>query len=369
MKVEYFVLHELKNEHARVSEEETAEAILRMTPARREHHRTNHYAITALCMGDPGRLFVGVTNMAGDILHEFDTKTNAFRSLNFAAQAEPFDAKIHRGLWYDRGRKSLFFGIATLTPMKDVMLANGGRIMRYDLGSGQYESLGRPCPGAWIQAIAYDGERELIYSFGLPSLDFAVSEVAGKKVRRRVDVASIVHMPAIDPAGGLWATYSMFDHAFFRYDPDKDEFQFPGLCMPNAKAGANKQYPGSGPVDSMFTGPDGMVYVGGALGDLYRIDPQAMKLDYLGHPLPVERLPGLCFGPDGRLYGVGGDRNQTRLFAMDPRNGAVEVLTAITAADGQRCYRVHDLVYQDGRFFIAETDNPYRNGYLWSVTL
>jgi hypothetical protein len=175
-------------------------------------------------------------------------------------------------------------------------------------------------------------------------------------------------MPAIDSEGGVWGTYSFWDHAFFRYDPDRDSFEFPeGCVMPTARQAANIMYVGGGPVDCMLNGPDGQLYVSSAMGEIYRLDPQTKKLTYLARPMPFNRLPGLVFGPDGRLYGVGGDAWHVTLFAYDLKTGGVQLIGELKTAD-RTCFRPHDLACQDGRFFVGETDNPKNSGCLWAIT-
>lgn len=365
MKVEYFIIKDVTLDGTARSDEEIA-ADGRLS----EEARRKRYSITSLCAGDGlGKLYCGCTNRAGDILYEFDVRTDKFRCLNFGPIAEPCDAKIHRGLWLDRERSALFFGIATLSPLGQVATGPGARVMKFDLKTEKYTELARPSPGSYIQATAYDQKRQLIYSFTLPALGFTVTDLKTGKTKWNVPLESIVHVPAIDPAGGVWGTHSINLQAFFRYDPDADRFEFPDGCvMPSAIKASNLMYTGAGPVDCMLTGPDGMVYVGSGMGEIYKLDPVTKKVTYLARPLPYNRLPGLVFGPDGRLYGVGGDAWHVTLFAYDLKTASVELLCELK--NGERvCYRPHDLAYQDGRFFVGETDNPKNSGCLWAVTL
>ncbi|MCG3181454.1 MAG: hypothetical protein BIFFINMI_03850 [Phycisphaerae bacterium] len=365
MKVDYYLIRDIKLAGDAASDEEIA-----ANPKLREEVRRNRYSITSLCVGDNGTLFCGVTNTGGDILHAFDLKTCKFRCLNFAAIAEKPDHKIHKGLWLDRGRNSLYFGIASLESTADLCTGPGGRLMRYDIGKEKYEEIGRPSPGSYIQATSYDAKRRLMTAFTLPGLGFAVMEIDTGKVRWDVPLESIVHIPAVDRRGGVWGTWGIGRQGFFRYDPDKNSFEFSAKCvMPTANEASNIMYAGAGPVDCMICGPDGMIYVASALAEVYRINPDTMELSYLARPLPFNRLPGIVFGPDGRLYGVGGDAWQTSLFALDVASGATEILGKLHHADGRRCFRPHDLAYADGRFFVGETDNPKQSGALWACTL
>ncbi|MDD4889588.1 MAG: hypothetical protein PHU85_06625 [Phycisphaerae bacterium] len=365
MKVEYFVIKDMVLDgHAQSDEEIAAD------PRLRAEVRKRRYSITSLCPGEGlGKLWCGTTNSGGDLLYEFNTATHKFRSLKFQKVAEPDDVKIHRGLWLDRKRHSLYFGLATLSPLGKIVTGKGARIMRFDLKTEKYHELGRPSPGSYIQATAYDAGRQMMYSFTLPALGFTVTDLKTGKTKRNIPTESIVHIPAIDNDGGVWGTHSCHIHAFFRYDPDTDTFDFPETCrMPTSMQASNLMYIGAGPVDTMLTGPDGLIYVGSGMGEIYTIDPKTKKVTYLARPTPHNRLPGLVFGPDGRLYGIGGDRWDVSLFALDVKTRAVEFLGQVATKD-RTCYRPHDLTYQDGRFFVGETDNPKNSGCLWALTL
>lgn len=366
MKVEYHIIRDYSLQIDETMSDEEIAQLKRNDP----EFRRSRFSLTSLCDGENGKLYVGATNFAGDVLVEFDLATDKFRSLGYDKMAEPQDHKIHRGLWLDKERNSLYFGMATLSPLADTMTAKGGRIWRYDIGEEAFHEIGRPCQGSWIQAIGYDPQRQLVYSFTEPALGFGVTEIATGKTRRHGTVESIVHIPAIDPDGNVWGTWGRTHHAFFSYNPDTDKFTFHSKCkFPNARAASGLMYAGSGPVDEMIAGPDGTIYTASAMGEIYRLDWKNAKLEYICRPVPHERLPGLTFGPDGRLYGAGGDRWDTVLFACDVNTGAVEQLGRVVAEDETACFRPHDLKFIDGRFFICETDNPQRSGYLWSVRL
>ncbi len=162
MKVEYFIIKDIKLDGTAVSDEEIA-----ANKALREEVRKKRYSITSVCADErTHRVYCGCTNTGGDILYEFDAKTNKMRCLNFQPVCEPHDAKIHRGLWLDRERNSLFFGLATLTSLTKVALGPGARLMRYDIATETFEELGRPSPGSYIQATSYDAKRRLMTGIG-----------------------------------------------------------------------------------------------------------------------------------------------------------------------------------------------------------
>ena len=72
-------------------------------------------------------------------------------------------------------------------------------------------------------------------------------------------------------------------------------------------------------------------------------------------------------GKDGLIYGCGGDGGEGQLFCYDREHGAFHNLGAMYDPDlDETCYRAHDLAVDNRNvFYIAETDNPNRSGYLW----
>jgi len=363
--VRYHVIKDYSAEVTGESDEEIAEK-LRHDPAA----RALRYSIVSTCP-HPGRgtIFCGATNTGQDLLLEFDPRTGAFRSCNYARIGDEREAKIHRGLWLDETENALYFATSTLSGIQATHDAPGAPIVRYDIDADSFEVLCRPKQGEYIQATNYDAVRKLIHFFSIPSFAFGVFDVAERRVRHHIVVESIPHISAIDDDGGIWGTFS-HRHAFFRYDPDADAFDFfdEHCVLPTAREGANVMYSGAGPVDSMLNGGDGYLYIGTALGELYRLDPRTRAIDYLGKPHYEPRIQGLALGADGLIYGAGG-RRDTFLFRYDRATNAFTVLSDLTAPDGKRCQYPHNLLIIDGTATIGETDNRTRSGYLWQVTL
>ncbi len=336
-----------------------------------EDVRQNRYSITSLRANPAtGRIYCGCTNQAGKILHEFDPATEKFTDLGFAKIAEPNDMKIHKGLWLDEKRNALFFGIASLSPTPKLIGSPGGRLVRYDIDAESFEVLGIPLAENYIQTTVYDSKRRLIYSFHEPSHSFSVFSIEQRKLVRAHCMDSIVHVTDIDDDGGVWGTYAREQHAFFRYDPDADEFGFPAGCrMPNSVEAAGIMYPGAGPIDCVVNGGDGYMYIASALCEMYRLDPKTAELVFLGKPFPYDRLPVMLVAPDGWIYGVGGNSNATTAFRFDRETRRIEILGEVRAPDGSVCYRPHDMILIGKTLYIGETDNKTRTGYLWECRL
>lgn len=77
-----------------------------------------------------------------------------------------------------------------------------------------------------------------------------------------------------------------------------------------------------GRAEAWTKAPDGRLYGGNAGdGQLFCIDPATHKVKNLGKPIMMNRLRGLCFGADGKLYGLAGALpGYAHLFSYDEKN-------------------------------------------------
>ena len=365
--VRYHVYKDYSSEVTGESDEEITEK-LRHDP----EAQARRYSFVSL-LSHPGRrsVFCGTTSRtAHDLLLEFDIESETFRSCGYGEVAGDCEAKIHRGLWLDEGENALYFATSTLSGLPQTSRTDGAPLVRYDVEAGAFEVMCRPEKGIYYQATNYDPVRKLLYFFGIPGFWFGVYDLAERRVVRHQIVESIPHIGVIDDDGGVWGTWHDWMHAFFRYDPDKDEIDFFGgkFALPSAKEGAGIMYRGAGPVDSMLNAGDGFIYIGTALGELYRLDPREHTVAFLGKPHHERRIQGLCVGPDGCIYGAGG-RRDTHLFRYDRDDRRFAVISDLIAPDGKRCIYPHDIVSVNGTIYVGETDTPDRSGYLWEVTL
>lgn len=331
--------------------------------------RKLRYEMTTFCNRVvDGTLYFGCTSFAGDFLLALDIETGAIRSCGYDKLREENEHKIHRGLWYDEAANSLVFATSTLAPLSKLSKAPGGRIWRYHLDTGEFEQIGHNEANQYSQATVYDAKRRLLYMFNYRVRKFGVFDVAKGEMRHNPYVGSIPHISALDDAGRCWGTWG-FAHHWCCFDPEKDDFVWYDKGMATAAEGADVMYKGAGPVDGMINGGDGYMYVGTALGELYRLDPETADSEYLGRPTTEKRLPGLAIGPDGLIYGVGGDRGKGHLVSYDREKRRFENLGWLEAEDGTQCYRPHDLSIEGVHAFVAETDVPRRSGFIWEVTL
>ena len=333
--------------------------------------RRLRYSFVSMCPTPvKGKLYLGCTNGSGDLLVAFDLRTRKFRSCGFSKSGlrEPDDAKVHKGITLDEQNGALYFGIATLSPLHKIFTARCGALVRYDIARRTFTELARPTRGDYYQNACFDLPRNRAYMFTDRS-NFVVYDLRRKKVLHCEAMESTPHNGCIDDAGGVWGTQSAFRHAFFRYDPDKDKFEFPCTAFPNALEAAGIMYAGAGPVDSFVNGGDGFLYTGSALGEFYRLDPRSGEVEFLGKPFPDKRLPGLAIGQDGWLYLCGGNTRASMLARYSREEARFEHLGSVEHPDGTYCHYAHEIVVVDGVVYVGETDNPRRSGYLWACKL
>ena len=328
--------------------------------------RKGYYAFTCLRYHPQRRLlYCGTTSFATDLLYSFDPATGRLESMNYAEFGEQYEVKIHRGL--ELGDDGMLYGATSLLhDVSERHQAPGGKVFRFDPTSGKFECLCIPAPPDYIQTITLDSRRGMIYGMTYPVFDFFAYSLDKDEVVYRRYMGSITHIGAVDDDGGYWGTWGSA-HNLFRYDPATNEVNFIDHGLPTGCE--SLMYHGAGPIDCMINGRDGYLYIGGEKGELFRLDPKTAEVVYLARPLPSNRLPGLVIGPQGLMFGVGGNDNQTAIFTYDRGSGACRVLGPVRDEQGQTCFRPHDLVWIDDRLFVGETDNPQRTCYLWECEL
>lgn len=193
--------------------------------------------------------------------------------------------------------------------------------------------LGQPIPGESIVALTIDRDRGSIYGLTSPNAHFFEYSIAGGKFTDFGVVAKDIpegekfekdkmmsRMLVVDRGGNVFASGE--NGSFFRFDPKEKKLAKLTVHAPAV--------PGREPwtrVDVFLPDASGMIYGGTSDGYLFRLDPEKLTVTNLGKPLNQYRIDGLVHGPDGKLYGVGGTKEEmARLFSYDPSTGAYDVL-------------------------------------------
>jgi len=327
-------------------------------------------------------VYCGLTSWTTDLLYAFDPKSKQFESMNFPSIADRFDTKIHRSLELDDDG-TIVGAVAGLHSYATHPEAAGGKLFTFDPVKKRYDVLGIPSPYDYIQSIALDRKRKLIYGNGYPlntqfgfdiktRKPFPMKWIGGHKLRCDNEgclwgqSTELMRWPGINDEAEQIAkavfTIQTSSPRLYKYTPDQGYTVFDSYLYP-----VGGQNPA---IANLIDGNDGFMYVGGSNGALYRVDKETGACDFLAMASPGGRLEGIAIGPDGRLYLGGGSFYCTRVSAYDRRTGKLTDLGPIHDPErDETCIIVHALaITDDGTIYIGETDNCERSGFLWECT-
>lgn len=352
---------------------------------------------------DDSLLYCGLNSLDGDLLYTFDPRTGGFASLGTRAWTDDLDCKIHRTILRDPRTGCIYFGTSLLHDADMQERAAGGKLVRYDPRKRSFTVLGIPFPHLYLQSIAADFDRSLLYAFTYPA-EFVVRHDMESGSNRTLGYVgnalmfSQPHNAVVDKYGRLWGTYAetrawdevMGAHPIrlFAYDPGRSEFRWfptglsrkadPAQLLPDPPkpegigfaAGETRHKEDYGFCDSMLYDGDRYIYAGTVAGVLCRIDIETCAVEKICHVIAAGRLPALALSADGVLYGAGGMQGHTQLFRWDTRGKTMESLASLFDPElGQSPARVHEMAVDGhGTLYLAENDNHYRSSYLWTVT-
>jgi len=324
-------------------------------------------------------VYCGLTSWKNDLLYSFDPKSKRFECLRFSRIADRFDVKIHRSFELDTDGK-IVAAVAGLHSYAEHPEAPGGKLFTYDPQRDEYDVLGIPSPRDYIQSIALDRKRRIVYGNGYPLRTQWGFEMAERRAFPMKWIGG--HKLRCDNEGCLWgqsgermrwpgineeaeriasAVFNVQTSSpkLYKYNPESGYQLFDSYLYP-----LGGKCPG---IANMVDGGDGFMYVGGSNGALYRIDKQSGACEFIAMASPGGRLEGMALGPGGLLYLAGGSFYCTRAAVYDPRSGKLTDLGPIHDPErDETCIIVHALcVTEDGTMYIGETDNCERSGFLW----
>jgi hypothetical protein len=193
--------------------------------------------------------------------------------------------------------------------------------------------LGQPVPGESIFALTIDRKASVVYGLTSPNSHFFEYSILNGKFTDLGVVAQKVpegekfekdkimsRMLVVDPGGNVFCSGE--NGRFFRFNRKTQKLEKLAIRAP-AVLGREPWTR----VDAFLLDPSGAIYGGTSDGYLFRLDANKLTVTNLGKPLNQYRIAGLVRGSDGKLYGVGGDKEEmARLFSYDPSSGAYEVL-------------------------------------------
>ncbi len=334
-----------------------------------------------------GLIYCGLNSMDGDLLYAFDPGTSKFECLQARQFADAFDVKIHRTLLVNPLDRSLYFATSLLHDVDQQHEAPGGKVVRYDPVARKYRVLATPIPHLYIQSIAADWNRGLIYGFTYPAEFLFQLELATGRVENLAYVGNAIsfaqpHNAAVDGEGWLWGTCAetrAWDETIgtvpirlFKYHPEGRRFVWfeHGLARRShpSEFAETRHKQDYGFCDSMLYDGERYIYAGSTAGVLSRIDAATGEVEKVAEAMETGRFPALAIR-DGVLYGGGGIQGRTELIRLDLGSGKLDHYTdLVDPAIGDRPARIHEIaVDRDHTLYLAENDNHERSSYLWTV--
>ncbi len=226
-------------------------------------------------------IYCGLAAFDTDILYLYDRNSQRFISLGYSKIADRFDAKFHRSLEVDN-EGNIYGAIGLFHNLDRQREAPGGSLVKYDPRTKEINKLAIPIPHTYIQCIALDKDRKIIYGFTFNPekmfrYDLNTKETTDLGFIGNNMLMSHPHIPAIDDEGNCWGTWGATrawdDHPgmdairLLKYDRKEDRIIWFRHSLPKV---SGEDY---GTVDSMLNGKDGYIYVGTTAGALVRLNP------------------------------------------------------------------------------------------------
>lgn len=356
---------------------------------------------TVCWSGENKKLYCGLNSIDGDLLYAFDPRDRQFECLHTKQWTDEFDVKIHRTLLLNPKDNCLYFGTSLLHDIDQQREAKGGKVVRFDPKTQQYDVLTIPAPHLYIQSIAADWERNVIYSFTYPAEAVSRTDLQSRRSDLLAYIGNAIlfaqpHNGVVDRDGWLWGTCAetrAWDETpgkspirLFKYHPDRDAFVWfdHGLScraeqkqllddpdMPPGVTGSlneTRHKEDFGFCDSMAYDGERYIYAGTVAGVLSRIDTQTGNVEKVANVMAASRLPALKIR-DGILYGGGGMHGHTQLIRWEVNTDKIESFANLFDPEINDCpARIHDLdVDENHTIYLAENDNHVRSSFLWTV--
>lgn len=348
-------------------------------------------------------VYCGLNALDGDLLYSFDPQNGQFESLGAQVWADKFDVKIHRTLLLNPHDQCFYFGTSLLHDLDQHPEPQGGKLVKFDPRARTFEILGVPARFLYIQSIAADWGREIIYGFTYPAEALFTMDLRTRTSKVLAYIGNAVtfvqpHNGVVDKNGWLWGTYAetrAWDETtgpapvrLFKYHPDENKFVWfdhglprrndtqqllddPNRSMGFAIAADETRHKEDfGFCDSMAYDGDGFIYAGTVAGVLSRVNTATGGVEKIANVISNGRLPALTV-QDGVLYGAGGLKGRTELIRWDLSTDQIHSYdNLVDSRLNDRPERIHDIAIDDNhRIFLGENDNHHRSSYLWEILL
>lgn len=353
---------------------------------------------------EDGQVYCGLNSIDGDLLYRFDPITERFECLDTRRWTDAFDVKIHRTLLQNPLDGCLYFGTSLLHDVDQQQDAPGGKLVRYDPATAQFEMLGIPVPKLYIQSIAADFGRGILYGFTYPAEALFAFDLKTRCAEILAYTGNSLffsqpHNPVVDAEGWVWGTYaetrawdetlSAHPIRLFKYHPEGRRFVWfdrglprkgdacqllpdpekpAGVASALAETRHKEDY---GFCDSMVFDGARYIYAGTVAGVLCRIDTHTDRVEKVANIMATGRFPALALAEDGTVYGAGGMKGHTQLMRWHPATDRIESFCDLcdpALQDGPA--RIHELAIDSRHtLYLAENDNHRRSSYLWTARL
>jgi hypothetical protein len=325
------------------------------------------------------RVLCGITSFDADIFKAYDRANGQFVDLGFDQVADPYDAKFHRSMQLTADGKTLYAATALLHDIDRYYDAPGGGVFAFDTASGATTKLGVPLPHIYIQSIALDEKRGVIYAMHFTPERLSRFDLSTNTARDLGPLGPGMFMAQgenviLDDDGCAWCGWGITRawqshwgpdaYRLCKYDPHKDRIDYINKGLPRRDG----QY-GYAKVEGLFNLGAGCLHASGDNGSLYRIDTATGDAKYLGTPIAdrASRLTNLVLHHDGFAYGVTGREGHCRVIRFDPNRDTWELGDAVMDGD-EPMWQSHDVtITPDGTLYAGENDHPHRSGYLWQI--
>lgn len=207
-----------------------------------------------------------------------------------------------------------------------ITIGNGGKINMLDLGI--------PVPREGVYAITGDSTGSMLYGITYPTglfFTYNLKTNQTKTYRNIVPTKSdlntyyefalepqdyLCRRLITDKQGRVYGSAPV--NKLFYFNPRTESFHFLKDQLPVIWGRTIL-----GRVDSWARAKNGLLYGGNAGdGQLFSLDPSTDSVINLGKPIMMNRVQGLVFGENGKLYGVAGSKPAySHIFSYDPCDG------------------------------------------------
>lgn len=236
---------------------------------------------------------------------------------------------------FARGKNNSLYAGTIANKINDSLLGSG-HLIEVVTGKDKLKinDLGIPVKNEGVFALTLDNSGSVLYGISYPSGIFFVynlktrqaktfqNTVPTKKQKETMREFSIKpgdylsRALVLDNKGFVYGSSPV--NKIFVFDPVTNQFSILDDELPDVWGRSVL-----GQADALIKSPSGSIY-GGNSGDgqLFELNPTTRRIKNLGKPIMMNRIRGLAFGADKRLYGIAGaPPGYAHFFSYDPVHG------------------------------------------------